>query len=57
MQTYLFSEPFLNFKLSLPKDFCEKKNIYIYRVFQRFVPIVNCILRKAFNASVRNLCK
>jgi len=37
----------------------------IYRVFQKFVPIVNCILRKAFNASlgkckliqVRNLSK
>ena len=36
-----------------------------YRVFQKFVPIVNCILRKAFNASlgkckviqVRNLSK
>ena len=24
----------------------------IYRVFQKFVPIVNCILRKAFNASL-----
>ena len=23
-----------------------------YRVFQKFVPIVNCILRKAFNASL-----
>ena len=33
MQTYLFSEPFLNFKLSLPKDFCEKKkHIYIQGV-------------------------
>ena len=37
----------------------------IYRMFQRFVPIVNCILRKVFNASlgkckliqVRNLSK
>ena len=37
----------------------------IYRVFKKFVPIVNCILRKAFNASlgkckliqVRNLSK
>ena len=37
----------------------------IYRLFQKFVPIVNCILRKAFNASldkckliqVRNLSK
>ena len=36
-----------------------------YRVFQKFVPIVNCILRKALNASlgkckliqVRNLSK
>ena len=36
-----------------------------YRVFQKFVPIVTCILRKAFNASlgkckliqVRNLSK
>ena len=36
-----------------------------YRVFQKFVPIVNCILREAFNASlgkskliqVRNLSK
>ena len=36
-----------------------------YRVFQKFIPIVNCILRKAFNASlgknkliqVRNLSK
>ena len=36
-----------------------------YRVFKKFVPIVNCILRKAFNASlgkckliqVRNLSK
>ena len=27
-----------------------------YRVFQNFVPIVNCILRKAFNASLRK-CK
>ena len=24
----------------------------IYRVFQKFFPIVNCILRKAFNASL-----
>ena len=40
-------------------------NKYCYRVFQKFVPIVNCILRKAFNASlgkcklveVRNLSK
>ena len=39
--------------------------IFIYRMFQKFVPIVNCILRKAFNASlgkckliqVRNLSK
>ena len=23
-----------------------------YKVFQKFVPIVNCILRKAFNASL-----
>ena len=38
---------------------------WIYRVFQKFVLIVNCILRKAFNASlgkckliqVRNLSK
>ena len=37
----------------------------MYRVFQKFVPIVNCILRKVFNASlgkckliqVRNLSK
>ena len=37
----------------------------VYRVFQKFVPIVNCILRKAFKASlgkcklikVRNLSK
>ena len=36
-----------------------------YRVFQKFVPVVHCILRKAFNASlgkftliqVRNLSK
>ena len=31
------------------------KSIYyflFYRVFQKFVPIINCILRKAFNASL-----
>ena len=27
-------------------------HLVIYRVFQKFVPIVNCILRKAFNASL-----
>ena len=40
-------------------------NMAKYRVFQKFVPIVNCILRKAFNTSlgkckliqVRNLSK
>ena len=26
--------------------------ILLYRVFQKFVPIGNCILRKAFNASL-----
>ena len=37
----------------------------VYRVFKKFVPIITCILRKAFNASlgkfkliqVRNLSK
>ena len=26
--------------------------VVIYRVFQKFVPIANCILRKEFNASL-----
>jgi len=41
------------------------QSLRVYRVFQKFVPIVYCILRKAFNASlgkftliqVRDLCK
>ena len=32
------------------------KTMGLYRVFQKFVPIVNCILRKAFNASLSK-CK
>ena len=47
----------------LPRS--RKKKNHIYRVFQKFVPIVYCILRKEFNASlgkctliqVRNLSK
>ena len=31
--------------------------VAIYRVFQKFVLIVNCILRKAFNASLVGKCK
>ena len=42
----------------------EQLRYTVYRVFQKFVPILNCILRKAFNAlgkckliQVRNLSK
>ena len=51
---------------SLVTSLClSKKHGLIHRVFQKFVPIINCILRKAFNVSlgkckliqVRNLSK
>ena len=51
--------------LILCKQACKNVHRVKYMVFQKFVPIVNCILRKAFNASlgkckpiqVRNLSK
>ena len=48
----VFRRPCTLFRISLLiflKVFMSKK--MKYRVFQKFVPIVNCILHKAFNAS------
>ena len=62
---YCLATSELNLNALLHLFWSKQLNDDTYRVFQKFVPIVHCILRKAFNASlgkftliqVRNLSK
>ena len=47
--------PFM-IQLLSSKNLATQAPKFAYRVFQKFVPILNCILRKAFNASLAK-CK